>query len=572
MPRNRVIKLASAPHAIERFVILGEEGYSEFWRRNKSPVEALELAKLLVALRKIGAYAGRNAGNIVWSGMEVENAIALDPTPVMGKYPVPAAKVDLMAGLTIQEALKKVEWSARLRDQARKRLQVPAQYEYKFNLFINICESIFADMLSNKSVLGYYTEAARKWLIAKNAKELISPPTVSELLHIWWKMAGDRDPLKYKEGYKDRSVGGLVERGTLDRFYQKPADVLNKIVPALRDHCPNIRGVVERVNYRVDLYAALWQELLPFIRFWPGDRGDRSLVPDTCDEDMAKDDAEKRAVKATIVSYAQLIERAIPNKSRDFTGQLKSSVQEPDNVVPVEGADIVMMAQNKVDPLLLRRLDQVVRQSAGRRSKFNRGLQSGSIHQRRLYRAHTTGLVFQEKQHDFELRSDVILLVDATGSMADPAKWDKAETIYQTLFQAILGFNKNARLFAYNEVKQTCRITELYRGGKMMTVLPHGKTASGEAIIATAIATYGRGRKRLIIHITDGASNWGCGVEEAIAYCRKAGISLLTLGIGCSPSAKQSLRAEYRELVQFVDDTGALPHLLSKLLNYDKRG
>ncbi len=572
MARDRVIRLVGDRQAAERFVILGEEGYSEFWRRDKSPVEPLELAKLLVALRKIASFVGRNVGSIVWSGMDVENAIALDPTPIMGKYPVPAAKVDLMVGLTIQEALRKIEWSAQLAQRARERLQLPPQYEYKFNIFVNICESLFVDTLSNKSVLGNYTETARKWLIAKNARELISPPTVSELLHIWWKMAGDRDEAKYRDGYKDRSVGGLVERGTLDRFYQKPIDVLNGIVPALRQDCPNVRGLAERVEHRLELYIALWQKLLPFIRFWPGDSGDRFLVPDTCDEDMAKDDAERKAVKATIVSYAQLIERAIPNKSRDFTDELKNSVLDPDNVVPIEGSDIVMVAESKVDRLLLRQLERVVRLAAERRSKYNRGLDAGKIHRRRLYRAHTTGLVFQQKQHEFELRRDIILLVDATGSMADPAKWGKAEVVYQTLFQAILGFNKNARLFAYNEVKQTCRITELYRGGKMLTILPHGKTASGEAIIATGISSRGRGSKRLIVHVTDGASNWGCGVDQAITYCRKNGISLLTLGVGCSPSAKQSLRAEYHELVQFVDNTDQLPHLLGKLLNYDKRG
>lgn len=570
MAGERVIKLVSDPDATARFVILGQEGYSEFWRRDTSPIEPLELAKLLVALRKIGGWIGRTVGTIVWSGMEVENAIALDPTPIMGKYPVPAAKVDLMVGLTVQEALKRVEWSARLADLARQRLQVPAQYQYKFDLFLKLVELVYVDNLSNRSILGLYTEAARKWLIAENARKLISPPTLSELLHIWWKMAADRNPETYLDGY-ERTVGGLIERKTLDRFYQKPIDVLNKVVLPLRE-CSGVHGLAERVDHRAGLYAALWEELLPFIRFWPGDSGDRAIVPDTCDEDMARDDAEKRAVNATIVSYSQLIERAIPNKSHDFTDELKDSVLEPDNVVPIEGADIVMVAQDKIDRGLLRRLQQVVRSAAERRSRYNRGLPSGKIHARRLYRASTTGLVFQQKQHQFELRSDIVLLVDATGSMADPTKWDKAETVYQTLFQAIFSFNKNARLFAYNEVKHTCRITELYHSGKILTVLPHGKTASGEAIIATAITTRGRGRKRLLIHVTDGASNWGCGVEEAITYCSKAGISLLTLGIGCSPSAKQSLRAEYRDLVAFVDDTEALPQLVNKLLNRDKRG
>ena len=154
MAGERSIKLVDERQAVERFVILGEEGYSEFWRRDKSPVEPLELAKLLVALRKMASFVGRNVGTIVWSGMEVENAIALDPTPIMGKYPVPASKVDLMVGLIIQEAFKKIEWSSQLCQQAKERLNLAPYYEYKFNLFFNICEDVFVDNISNKNVFG----------------------------------------------------------------------------------------------------------------------------------------------------------------------------------------------------------------------------------------------------------------------------------------------------------------------------------------------------------------------------------------------------------------------------------
>ena len=571
MTGSRVIKAISGQEATERFVIVGEDGYSEFWRRDKSPVEPLELAKLLQALRKISLFVGRNVGSIVWSGMEVENAISIDPSPIMGKYPVPASKVDLMVGTTIQEAYKKTEWSSRLRQIANDRVQPPPQYAYKFDMFFSLCEDVYVDCLSNSSVLGYYTEAARKRRIARNAIRLISPPTVSEMLHYWWDIAADRNKDKYLDGYKDKTVGHIVDRGSLVKFYKKPVDLLNQIVVPLRDECSKLQSVTERGEYRLNLYLSIWPELLQLIKFWPGDSGDRFLIPEGDDENLAKEDEEIKAVKATIVSYSQLIERAIPNKRHDFTDELKDSVDRPDMVVPIEGSDIVMLARNKVDELLLRKLERVVSSAAQRRTKFNRGVQSGKIHRRSLYRAHTTGAVFQQKLHEYELRGDVILLVDATGSMADPAKWDKAEVTYQTLYTAIRTCNKNAKLFAYNEVKQTCRITELYRGNKMLTILPHGKTASGEAIIAAAMSTKGAQRKRLVIHITDGASNWGCGVEEAITYCHKNGVHLLTLGIGCSPSGKQSLRAEYGNLVEFIDNTDELPRLLSRLLNYDKR-
>lgn len=558
---------------IERFEIPGAEGYSEFWRRDKSPVEPLELAKLLRALRKVTAFVGRNTGEVVWSGMaEDDSTIAIDPAPVLGCYPVPAALTDLMVGQTVQQAYLRTEWSARVRELATARLAPPPQYEYKFRLFLDLCENVYADTLANRNVLGHYAEIARRWRVENNARRLLSPPTLSELLHLWWVFATDRDGERHRSRWLDPWLEGLLDRAAFDKFYQPALDLLAPLVPALREECPAIPGIAERVEFRVERYLAAWEALLPRVRFWIGDSGDRFMVPAECDEDIAAEDAERKAVKATIVSYAKLIERALPKKNRDLTGQVLDNVMNAEGVVRVEGSDILMPAPDRIDAVLRRKLERVVRHAAQRTNAYNRGLTAGKIHSRRLYRAHTTGTVFQEKKSEYDLRNDVVLLVDATGSMADPARWNRAETSFQTLFMAIHAYAKNVRLFAYNEARGACRISELYRGGTMHTVLPQGKTASGEAIIATALSTKNTShRRRIILHLTDGASNWGCGVAEAIAFCRRRNIGLLTLGMGCSASAKQSLRDEYGKLVQFVDDPGELPQLLASLLNHDAR-
>lgn len=571
MAIERGLKVLNSDAVVKRFVIPGGDGYSEFWRRDKSPIEPVELAKLLLAMRKVASFVGRNVGEIVWSGMEVDHAIAFDPSPIMGLYPVPASKTDLMVGLTIQQAFQVTEWSERVRELANLRLPPPPQYQYKFSLFLNLCEDVYVDNLANTNVLGHYTEAARHWRIKNNARKLLSPPTLSEMLHLWWAFAADRDESKYRSRHLDPWLEGIADRVALEKFYRKPLDILDSLIPALRHNCPAIQSIAERVDYRTDLYLAVWNKLLPYVKFWIGDSGDRFLVHDACDDSVDIEDEQRKAVRATVVSYAQLIERAMPKKNRDLTDQVMDNVMNVEGVVQIEGNDVVMLAPNKVDKHLLHQLERVMRSVAQRSSTYNRGLTSGKIHSRRLYRAHTTGTVFQEKKNQFDLRNDIVLLVDATGSMADPAKWDRAEVIYQTLFAAIQAYAKQARIFAYNEVKDACRISELFRYGRMLTVLPHGKTASGEAIIATALTTRCYGRRQLIIHITDGASNWGCGVDEALAFCRKRNIGLLTLGIGCSLAAKQSLRDEYGNLVQFVDKAEQLPQLLSTLLNYEMR-
>lgn len=562
--------ISSRGEAIERFHIPGGDGYSEFWRRNKSPIEIIELARLLQALRKVAAYVGRNVGDIVWSGMALTQGIALDPTPIMGKYPIPPSKTDIMVGLTVQRAYEKTEWSERFKTIALSRLELLPHYAYKFNLYFDMCEKVYLDCLSNQSVLGNYTEKSREWAKRETAKQFIQPPTVTELFHIWWGMAADRSREKYKEEYVDRSVGGIVERGNLEKPYKKPVALLNSIVGQLINECPKIVGVTERGNFRLDLYLSIWPELLEHIKFWPGDRADPFLLSNKFKDDIEKDDEEKRALKATLISLADPIGRAIRNKTPDFTEKVRSNVKNVDDVVRIEGSDIVMRARNRIDKGLLHRLQLEFKVVAQRITRYNRGLKSGKIDRRRLYRAFTTGTVFQLKKAKFRIPNDFVLLVDATGSMSEPNKWDKTETIFQTLFSVIAVYSKNASLFAYNEVKNTCRLTELYMGGEFFTVLPHGQTASGEAIIATALNLQRDIKKPFIVHITDGASNWGCGVNDAITFCKKKRINLLTLGIECGPSSKQSLRKEYGNLVQFLDNMDDLPSMVKTLLRYSK--
>lgn len=556
--------------AVKRFHIAGPDGYSEFWRKNKSPVEIVELSNLLLALRKIASQIGRNIGDIVWYGMEFTHGIALDPSPVMGQYPVPPYKTDIMVGLTVQEALEKTEWSDRVKAITLSRIQLPPHYAYKFNLYLDMCEKIYLDCLSNRSVLGNYTEKAREWAIHEHAKQFIQPPTVTELFHIWWKMAADRTGEKYKDDYVDRSVGGIVARGSLERLYKQPVGLLNSIVDQLINECPKITGVMDRVNFRSELYLSIWPKLLDYIKFWPGDRADPFLLLDKFKDDIEKEDKEKKAVKATLVSLAEPMQRAIRKNNPDFTDKVKSNVKNIDDVVHIEGSDIIMRARNRIDKNLFHRLLLEFKIVAQRMTQYNRGLTSGKIDRRRLYRAVTNGTVFQLKKDKFQLPNNFVLLVDATGSMSEPDKWNKTETIFQTLFSVIVNYNRNARLFAYNEVRNMCRLTELYIGGEFFTVIPNGQTASGEAIIATGLNLKRALKRPFIVHITDGASNWGVGVKDAISFCKKRRINLLTIGIGCSSSDKQSLRKEYGRLVQFLDNMNDLPALVKSLLKYSR--
>lgn len=554
---------------VERFSCSGEGGYSEYWRRNKSTVEVHEMAQLLSALRKVTSYVGGNVGKIVWSGMEGNDAITLDPSLVLGRYPVPADLTDRMVGYAIRRAYAKTEWSYRLESLARNKSKLPNRYEYKFQLCLKMCERVYLDCLSNRTVLGYYTELERKQRIAEALNDASSPPTISEMLHLWWEMAADRDGKKYKSPYRDKSVRGLSKRTNLEKYYAEPIALLNSIVDRLNYECPKMHGVSERVNYRMDLYFSIWPGIFETIKYWASDSLDpflqssrKSPIPQALGEE------ENEQIKP--VWFAQDVEKVIASKSRELTERVEGVVSDRTDVVRVRENNIVMPGRQCIDKKLLHNLKFVIKSAAQKKTSFSRGLRTGKIDRRRLYRAPTTGTIFQVSKSCFELVNDIVLIVDASGSMAAPNKWEKAEEAYQTLFSALHFYNQKARLFAYNEFKNVCRITELYMKDRFYSILPHGKTASGEALITMAGYFTGTNKKPFIIHLTDGASNWGCGVESAIEVCNRKKINLLTLGMGCDEKNKEMLRDEYGGLVQFIDDLDSLPQLLRELLNKSK--
>lgn len=554
-----------------RFLISSETGYSEYWRRDKSPVEMLELSKLLHGIRKIVSHIGRNTGTVVWDGMlENVDSITLDPSPIFGSYPIPASRADIAIGLAVQGAYRKTEWSDHVKKMAQTKFDLPPVYAYKFTLYLDMAERIYTDIISNKCVLGLYTEKARHWRIEKAAKQFISPPSFTELLHIWWKMAADRAQDAFKHEYRDTSVVHMAGATSIGQYYAKPLTVLNSIVEKLITESTLLQSVTDRCEFRLKLYVSIFEDVLDCVKFWPADRNDPFLLSADFREDMEKEDKEQEAAKATLLSFADEIENNLKGNKVDFTDQVKSIVANFGEVARVEGNDLVMPSKSVIDNNLLYKLKTVLQAVAQRSISYSRGLDSGKIDRTRLFRAPTTGSIFSLKKSKYELYNDIVLLIDCTGSMAEPVKWSKATVIYQTLFMAIVSYNSNARIFAYNERKNTCRITEIFKQGKFFSIIPHGRTASGEAIIATALSLKQSSRKPFIIHITDGASNWGCGVGDAIRYCKEKKIHLLTLGLECDPMNKTALSKEHGDLIQFVNSVDKLPAMLKSLLTSSK--
>lgn len=339
--------------------------------------------------------------------------------------------------------------------------------------------------------------------------------------------------------------------------------------PFLIEECPKIHSVVDRCAYRTDLYFSIWEELYNYTRTWVASEWDLLFVIKKSDIIEAAGVAEK-SEKPMLAPMGQEIRAHLKKKEMDYTDAVKV-ICDDDGVVPIAVNDIVLPLKCNLDNQLLYRLQAVLRSHTEKRKITSRGMKSGKIDTRRLYRAPVKGNIFMHHKTNYEMTNDIILVVDASGSMGE-LKWETIQMVYATLYKVLISYNKNTRVFAYNDSKGKCELTDLSpQKGELYTVRPQGKTASGEAIIATAMMLKrNKNKYPYIIHITDGASNWGSDVKYAIDYCRKKKISLMTLGFGCKPESKEALKKEYGNQVQFIDNLNEMPRKFGSLLAYGK--
>ncbi|MCP4750841.1 MAG: VWA domain-containing protein, partial [Proteobacteria bacterium] len=231
------------------------EGISEYWRKNTSNIEAVELANLLRALRKVAGLHGSNVGLIEYTGMSQGGAanIVIEPALVTGRYPVPPEKTDLLVGLVTHEALHRVEWS----DYVWKVLE-PAFTEMSglgrvgFQKMINTGENIYIDAIADQRIFGLYVQKTRnEAMAAAEAKIRTEELSIDRLILLWWAIAGN--------------FGPGVE---LESPYYGPLAELARLTEELRIIGRNPKGASARCRQRAELYLSTWQTIEKRILDW----------------------------------------------------------------------------------------------------------------------------------------------------------------------------------------------------------------------------------------------------------------------------------------------------------------
>jgi len=532
------------------------DALSDYWRRCVSPREALELANVLRSMQKVAGHMGPNAGTVEYAGMSRGDAasILIDPSWVMGRYPVPARKIDILAGIVIHEALHRTEWS----DHVWKLLE-PDFTRMKtgdlivFQKLVSTGEDIYVDAACADSIFGLYLAKARS-------------RAVEESLAAAGGNLGSLDALMAM--WTARTWGIPVVP-----CHDEILKALERIVEGLKE-IRKLGGVLPRCTARADLFRSAWQDLSGRLEEFPAPGGRPMWSPDLPSPDpVPVPPAEARGHKPADglpLCLVHEIAHHLATGSTDITPLIYSVVgYDHEQVAPTSRWNFPMPARPVTDQRLVGRLRSIFFAYSRHESSWSKGLPGGKIDGRRLYRAATDGCCFKERQIRPDLSWDVVLLIDASGSMRG-VKWRIVENTTASLQRALEGFGGHFHAYAYFEADGICMISSLLRNGRLNSTIPAGRTASGQALIAAALLMPVSRRRKLLIHITDGEPNLGVEVRYGIECCAKRGIPLVTLGCGCRD--RETMQGQYGGGIQFLDSfrqlTGALESLFRRVFLY----
>jgi hypothetical protein len=532
-------------------------GISEFWRKNVSANEAVELANLLRALRKVAGHLGPNIGLIEYAGMSSKAVpgILLDPEMVMGEYPVPFHKVDHLVGLVTHEATHKMEWSDlvwKLLEPVFKKMSGLSLVVFQKMIYTG--EDIYVDMVADQKIFGLYAQQTRDKAI-KEAESGFHPgkESVEELIHLWWK-----DPHQSSDHQKVKPV------------YQEPLSLLIRLTEELKTVSRTPKGATNRCKNRVDLYVDTWQEIKHLIA--PLKINDKKIHwypyknASTEKNQPVRANPKEQPKPKVSSDLFQEIELKLAKDSIDMTPIIRSIVGfDDETVVPTSRWDFLISAHPLIDRRLVSRLKAIFQIYAAKNKLVSRGLQSGKVDRRRLYRAPVNGRCFLQNDHLPDLDWNVTLLMDASGSMRGN-KWRMVENTVANIHKALTGFHNRLKAFAYFEKDGILMISPLIKNNRVQSVPPSGLTASGQAIIAAVYLMPKKKKRNILIHVTDGESNLGCDVQQAVKYCHKEHIDLITLG--CGYKDREAMSLQYGKSIQFLDHFGQLAGAMERLLKW----
>jgi hypothetical protein len=551
------------------------EVYSKYWRKNRSRHEATELALGLRALRKVAGHLGPNVKPIFWDGMVEanESVIILRPDDVKGLYPMPPRIFDILVGQVAHEGLASIEWTELVRDRVRKDIpkQSPEIWPFLEN-FIEAAEDIYIYQLTGDRIWSKYLFSFYRQEAYRNFRDPSLPPSGPSLANIW----------------RRKVIMDDVPNG-LHFYYDDLLEILTQSVAEIKKVAlqPSLRS---RREGRIILYQEIWSALEAVISEWeiflfaedaigiP----DQDAPPGDLDKDLdelkAGDEEDDQRESGKLgQELVDQINAILEDEESDLAKNVAVAVSEPEaRSMPVEFKRGQALVNAQADPILVKRLERIfyeqealIRKS--RKRYYRRGLFEGRLDHRRLYRVPLDGRVFKNRENpSSDYLWQICLVADASASMtgrsATNVPWHTAEKTFIALTKASEGFKNILDIFAYNAERSICTLTQLYHGRELYTVVPTGRTPSGQAIMAAALSLKKKYKRSMIIHITDGAANCGLPLSDAVDYCLRNNIDVFTIGCDCNQQTRDFLHEAFPpERLYFMKNIDYLAEGLERL-------
>jgi Mg-chelatase subunit ChlD len=507
-----------------------------------------------------------------------EGALLLSPDLVRGRYPVHGDTMDLLVAQVARQGMGSAEWGEWVGKKAMEAAKdAPEEVRGFLAALLETAEDLYVAARAEGQVWRSYLEKA--WALeAEPLRDPALPPSPESLARVW----------------RDRALFGR----TPDNLHFLHDDLL-PLLDHAAEQIPKTAALpnqTSRREARALLYSGLFvricRALAEWERFLPGEdavnlhdeaapQGDlEEPLEDGEPETREPEEEEKERSKLPGELPQELAEDVaalMEDEEADLTRSIAVAVRDPEagqmETVFRRGAAKTTV---RPDPLQVRRLrrlfqeqETLIRQA--KRRKVRRGLTGGVLDQRRLYRVPMDGRAFKHRQAPGKEHAwRIVVVADASASMSgrpgETKPWSAAEKCFVSLAEAAKGSRNLVDIYAYNEDRRVCGLTLLNHGGELHSVMPGGRTPSGQAIVAAAMRSRHRENRTLLIHITDGASNCGMRMGEAVRYCERNGIDIYTIGCGCNRQTRDFLREFFPPgRILFLKDIGRLAQGIERL-------
>jgi len=528
---------------------------SDNWRVNKSGLEHIELVNALKAVRKVVGHLNLDI-NVLWTGMSLGRknyGIELPPDLVLGEYPIPGDKMDVLVGYAVHEALHIIEKSSIIRAYFQQKYSHINDSEL-VSAIIEAGEDVHIEGIARKKgVLGKYSPKFRTWWNKNMTPEIPrSFPSLQLLIDRYLGIVLDltfvntsmcaldrldelfetklTEKKLVNERVNDKKLAEIFcegDRALMMGFRMILTDIAQGCEEPLRILLANTKNIIScNHTRRISLYEDFWSD-------W----GDEFIKWKKEAEEYKKELKFEEILslrKSSLSSgLAESLEQVLAQDTMDIDAMLDNTLDSIGRgalkwaVLPTKISKATELCKTPADPKLVQRLKAIFHLQKQETRRLNRGLKSGKIDASRLYRVSTTETIFKNKYFEPESSWNIAILVDASSSMA--LNWYLVESMYATISGVWSGSTNKFYMYAYGEDMGTCDIIELYHGGRLFTITPSGSTPSSQAIMAMA-SIMPKGKRTFILHITDGGFNVGVDIDIAVKHCKNENIDLVTIG------------------------------------------